>query len=200
MRRAMGAAASGVSMVLLLSCGSGSGIEGIDTAGAQARAERAADELAGTLISRLTDALHDEGAVPALTVCSEVAQELTSEIGEEHGLAIRRTSLRTRNPLNAPDPYERRWLEQEEARFGANPELHPTPTTVIVETPSGGWELRYVRPLFLAELCVQCHGAPERLAEGIPEALARLYPEDRATGFAPGDLRGVISVRVPLGE
>ena len=32
------------------------------------------------------------------------------------------------------------------------------------------------------------------------EALKRRYPDDRATGFFPGDLRGVVSVRVPFGK
>ena len=38
--------------------------------------------------------------------------------------------------------------------------------------------------------------------DGLPpperEELARRYPEDRATGYRVGDLRGAVSVRVPL--
>ncbi len=38
------------------------------------------------------------------------------------------------------------------------------------------------------------------LAEGVGERLAELYPDDRATGFAPGELRGWFWMKVPGAE
>ncbi|MBZ0088891.1 MAG: DUF2309 domain-containing protein, partial [Thermoanaerobaculia bacterium] len=48
--------------------------------------------------------------------------------------------------------------------------------------------------------CGACHGQPGELAPGVAEVLARRYPGDTATGYTAGDLRGAISVRVPLGD
>ena len=43
---------------------------------------------------------------------------------------------------------------------------------------------------------------PESLAAAIErnvrDALAELYPGDRATGYQVGDLRGAVSVKIPL--
>jgi hypothetical protein len=35
-----------------------------------------------------------------------------------------------------------------------------------------------------------CHGPSESLAPDIKEKLATLYPQDQATGFSEGELRG----------
>ncbi|MCK6460054.1 MAG: DUF3365 domain-containing protein [Planctomycetes bacterium] len=64
----------------------------------------------------------------------------------------------------------------------------------------GRYQLRYVRVVRLAEMCTTCHGAPDTIPPAVREAVARRYPDDRATGFSPGDLRGVVSVRVPVGK
>jgi hypothetical protein len=58
-------------------------------------------------------------------------------------------------------------------------------------------EMRYYAPLMVAPLCVQCHGAAEALEPGVREILRDRYPDDRATGYAAGDFRGVIRVSIP---
>jgi hypothetical protein len=42
-------------------------------------------------------------------------------------------------------------------------------------------------------MCLQCHG--EALAPEVTQALAARYPDDRATGFREGQLRGALSIR-----
>ena len=44
-------------------------------------------------------------------------------------------------------------------------------------------------------LCTTCHG--ESISPGIASAIAERYPDDEATGFAVGDLRGVFWVEFP---
>jgi hypothetical protein len=53
----------------------------------------------------------------------------------------------------------------------------------------------YMQAIVTQPLCVACHGTA--LAPDVASALARLYPSDRATGFAVGDLRGAFVVRWP---
>jgi hypothetical protein len=45
-------------------------------------------------------------------------------------------------------------------------------------------------------MCTPCHG--ERLTAAVQDAVRVRYPDDRATGYQPGDLRGAVSVRVPF--
>lgn len=166
---------------------------------ASARAEAAAQALATRLQGHLAEAMAAGGAEMAIDVCATVAQDLTREIGREQGVEIRRTAMRVRNPRNRPDAFERAVLEEWLA--ASEP---PLARGVILERVGGSSdeparEFRYLRPIVLAELCVACHGPAEGLDAPIRAAIAEHYPADEATGFRPGELRGAISVRVPLG-
>jgi len=47
-----------------------------------------------------------------------------------------------------------------------------------------------LRPIGTIEMCTRCHGDAKTVQQNIGQALAAAYPQDRATGFAAGDLRG----------
>ncbi len=56
-----------------------------------------------------------------------------------------------------------------------------------------------MKPIFIAgPACLQCHGAPDVLVGGVAAALRELYPDDQVTGYTVGDLRGAISVEIPI--
>lgn len=165
-----------------------------EVAAARQRASDAAAKLMGALFTELQAALAKGPPEQAIDVCADRAPAIARAIGEETGLSVRRTSLRARNAANAPDDWERAWLERASAGTA------PAVDDAEVVRKGGGHELRYVRVVRLAEMCTTCHGAPEKIPPAVKEAVARRYPDDRATGFQPGDLRGVVSVRVPLGN
>ena len=54
--------------------------------------------------------------------------------------------------------------------------------------------LRYLIPLHIEEACLKCHSAKET----VPGFIQEEYPEDKATDYTFGDLRGAISVAVPI--
>jgi hypothetical protein len=58
--------------------------------------------------------------------------------------------------------------------------------------------LRYMRPLVALPLCINCHGPKENISAEVKTILSEKYPEDRATGFLVGDLRGAVSVKILL--
>lgn len=180
-------------LLLLAACGARPPGEA-EIEAARAKAGDAAAQLMGALFSELQGALAKGPPELAIDVCADRAPAIAKRIGDETGLSVRRTSLRTRNPANAPDDWERAWLEKASAATA------PAVDDAEVVRRDGGYELRYVRVVRLAEMCTTCHGAPEKIPAAVKEAIARRYPADRATGFAPGDLRGVVSVRVPFTE
>jgi hypothetical protein len=47
-----------------------------------------------------------------------------------------------------------------------------------------------LRPIEIRGRCLHCHAPRQALSEGTRTWLARSYPEDRAVGYALGDLRG----------
>jgi hypothetical protein len=169
-----------------------------DVAAARRRADEAADLLMKTLMSRLQAALDEGGPEEAVRVCSTIAQTVTEQLGKDWDVVVRRTSLKTRNPVNAPDAYERAWLERAEREV--EQARAPTPTHEVQGTGAER-ELRAMRPiLFPGGICSQCHGSPEEISPEVRALLAERYPRDQAVGFRPGDLRGAISVRVGLAQ
>ncbi|MBT8396573.1 MAG: DUF3365 domain-containing protein [Gemmatimonadetes bacterium] len=157
-------------------------------------AEPAASELLRTLVGHLTSALEERGPAGAMEFCSREALPLTREVqaGLKGGLKLKRTSFRVRNPLNAPDgPEEEALLYFEEAIMAGG-----KPPASFVQKVSDS-ELRFYRPLFIADVCTRCHGPPENLDEGVRAVLSDRYPMDLATGYEVGDFRGVVRVSIP---
>jgi hypothetical protein len=147
--------------------------------------------------SVLQGALSGGNPAAALRVCASVAQNIARK-HEQEGWRVRRVSDKVRNPADTPDAYEREVLRvwQEEKKAGR---LTPATEHQEIVTEDGQRSLRYMKPIFIAgPLCLQCHGDPAKLGPGVAEALKELYPSDQATGYAVGDLRGAISVRIPV--
>lgn len=160
-----------------------------------AEARAAAQELGATLMGELTTAIAGGGTVSAIGVCRDVAQAVALEVSARQGLEVGRTSLRVRNPANAPDGWERAGLEA----FGAAAESGADLATLEhaeVVTENGVRTLRWMKVIPMGELCTQCHGSA--IAPEVAAAIEAAYPEDRATGFEPGEVRGAFTVRKPL--
>jgi hypothetical protein len=153
----------------------------------------AADALTSSLIGHLTAALDSAGPAGAIDFCATEALPLTRGAAATVGdVDVKRTSARIRNPANAPDSLEAEALAWFEARRQADGVL---PSAWV--QAEGTEALRYYRALVVNDLCVQCHGPVTALSPEVLEVLDRLYPQDAATGYLPGDLRGLIRVRVP---
>jgi hypothetical protein len=48
------------------------------------------------------------------------------------------------------------------------------------------------------KLCLNCHGAEAQIAPEAKEKLKVLYPNDLATGYSEGQIRGALTVKRPL--
>lgn len=154
---------------------------------AQARSEILADRFQKELLSALTAAMAAEGPQGAIGVCSSIAPALAAQLSEESGASVRRTALKTRNPAAKADATEQRVM----ASWAAAPiddEGRPKRWTA-----REGGEYRYMRAIPTMPMCLACHG--ENIALEVTAAIRAHYPEDQATGFAPGQLRGAFSIR-----
>jgi len=156
------------------------------------QAAAAAQALGSRLKARLVATLQDEGAVAAIDVCSIEAPAIAAAVSSQSGLDVGRTSLKVRNPANAPDPRERAVLTEWQQALAAGTAAEDLP--VHVET---GDEFLWMKPIALEGPCLTCHG--KDLAAPVASAIAERYPEDRATGYALGDLRGAFVVRAAEG-
>lgn len=170
-------------------------VDSAAAAAVAAAAEPVAAALMQTLSGNLMAAMDEGGPVAAMAFCQVEALPLTRQVTESQGMQVKRTSWRLRNPANAPDSLEEAALAHF-AAAAADSEGAPAPW--VQADPEGGY--RYYRPLPTGPLCLNCHGSPDQLAEGVPEALERLYPDDEAVGFSQGELRGLLRVSVPASE
>ena len=147
------------------------------------RAALARDALFNELSTRLLAAMSSGGPAKAIEVCSKLAPKLAKDVGEQHHVSIGRTAIRLRNENNLPP----KWAE---------PLLKDLPTKPVVQDLENG-RTGVLFPILLKVQCLTCHGPDDKIASEIRTELARLYPNDKATGFQEGDLRGWFWVEVP---
>ena len=159
-----------------------------------ARARGAADAMGQDLVTMLMGALERGGPSAAIAFCADSAQVRSARHAAE-GVTLRRVSERVRNPENRPDERERRLLAVMAANHAA---AAGTEVTELYTDAAGVRYLQYLRPIVVQERCVTCHGDPSGFPREVRTLLAERYPADSATGYAAGDFRGAISVRVAV--
>ena len=153
-----------------------------------ARAEQAMNELQQALLAKLKATMDSGGPAAAVEVCRTEARAIADAVAKRHGIELGRTSHRVRNPANAPRAWARVIVD---GASGAKASAEKLRTVDL------GNRVGVLRPIGTADTCTRCHGADDEVRRNIGAALAAAYPEDRATGFAPGDVRGWMWAEVP---
>lgn len=161
---------------------------------ARAMTQSFASELQATLLA----AIEAGGPAHAIAVCKHEAPQISAAQASE-GWTLSRTALRVRNPKNAPTSWQRAVLEAWQEQIDGG-QIQDPASLEWFETIAGasGSELRYMRAIVLGGVCSGCHGPVEQISDEVRAALAEQYPEDQATGFRVGELRGAFVVTGPL--
>lgn len=141
-------------------------------------------KLAGTLMEKIKS-----GGIPeAIEFCNTAAIPLTDKVADSFKVSIKRTSLKTRNPLNKPDDAELAVLKKYEVELMKGLPLQP-----VVETETDA--SHFYAPIIIESKCLMCHGTVNKeLSRPIDSIIKTKYPEDMATGYQEGDLRGMWSI------
>ncbi|QEG41519.1 c-type heme family protein [Roseimaritima ulvae] len=137
------------------------------------------------LSGRLVEAMSGQGPAAAITVCQQEAPAIAKAVSEEHGLKIGRTGVRLRNPDNVAPAWAEPLVQDKT----------DTPTFVTLDNGHSAALL----PIKLQGQCLMCHGPNQSIAPIIQEQLTKLYPNDQATGFQEGELRGWFWIELPNG-
>lgn len=166
------------------------------SAAALQRGKAIALETFSLLSSNLQTAIQQGGVSNALPFCSIAALPLTSGMAAKHGVTIRRVTHKPRSPSGQANAVELGVLQQFREVLAGTPTNPPSPivTNLAANTAT------FFAPIVLNnELCLKCHGEPGK--DISPENVAviqRLYPQDAATGFRLGELRGAWRIDFPL--
>lgn len=158
------------------------------TASLEGDARKLASQFVGELKPKLKQAMAAGGPTHAIEVCASEAPRIADSLSAESGWLVRRVSLRARNASRAtPDDWERRVLAQFDQRQAAGEKAVDINYGEII-----GDSYRYMQAQGAEGVCLVCHG--ESPAAAVDLTLQKYYPDDEATGYSMGQVRGAISL------
>ncbi len=153
------------------------------------------EELKGELVRGMKAG----GPPAAVAVCNSVAPSIAEKHSQDSGWDVARTSLKLRNPGNAPDAWETQVLMQFEERR-AKGEGPDTLAYAEVVEEGDGKHFRFMKGIVMPPLekmpCLKCHG--ENIDSATAARIDELYPQDQARGYQAGQVRGAFTLKKKL--
>ncbi|MES3630146.1 MAG: DUF3365 domain-containing protein [Longimonas sp.] len=184
--RAMGALSLVAASLLLFACASPPDTD--ERSPTQEQVEEQIESL-DAMRSGLAQQVDDPESVDQSTfaeVCQPVGRR-AQQMAQANGWVVQQLADRNRNPNNTLDDEARAVHE----RFAENPDLKRVWHEDTMLNGTSGQ--RFFQRITVEETCLACHGAEANRPGFVKEG----YPDDRAYGFEPGDLRGLYAVFVP---
>ena len=137
---------------------------------------------------RLLEAMASGGPGHAVDVCAIEAPKIAADLGQETGWIVKRVSLKPRNLANASaDAFEARILR----KFDQRQQAGESPATISHAEMING-QFRFMKAQGTEALGLSCHG--ESVTPSVLKVIAEHYPEDVATGYSLGQVRGAFSL------
>jgi hypothetical protein len=156
---------------------------------AVAAADAALAALRQRLTARLLEEMKQGGPARAVAVCRDEAPVLSAEVGRAAGVVVGRTSDRLRNPANRAPAWAEAVVRAAAGRRAAD----VAPVAFAL-----GDKVGVLRPIAMGGPCARCHGTASELDPAAATAIRAAYPQDAATGFEAGDLRGFAWAEAPV--
>ncbi|MEH6584130.1 MAG: DUF3365 domain-containing protein [Halioglobus sp.] len=158
----------------------------------QLEAQGLTQQFVGQLKPQLKKAMTEGGPALAIEVCASAAPKIADSLSAKSGWIVRRVSLKSRNASRAsPNDWERAILEQLDQRQTAG-----ETAANLNYSETVGRQYRYMQAQGVEPLCLICHG--ENLSEPVRDTIMQYYPDDQATGYKLGQIRGAISLTKEL--
>lgn len=156
------------------------------------RAAEAAKAFSSELRRTLGAAMAEGGPSAGVEVCHDEAPRIAERVSATHGVRLGRVGVRSRQPANRLEGWQKQTLD---AWLASPPEGSPASWAPVasVDAASGGFH--WAKAIETEAVCTVCHGPS--VEAGLAGTIRRLYPDDPATGFEAGSLRGLIWVEVP---
>ena len=159
-----------------------------------AEARQVASAVPPKLLQVLNDEIAKGGPESAVEVCRDKAPQMAKAASEQTGWTIRRVSLQNRNPKAVPDAWERAALEDFDRRAAAG-ESPATLEKGELVTSGERKEYRYMKALPVQQICLACHGTPDKIKPEVSAQLQKHYPDDKGVGYSIGQIRGAMTIR-----
>jgi hypothetical protein len=158
-----------------------------------------AGDLLGQLGQKLKAAMSTDGPVAAVSVCKESAPAIARQLSIANDAKVTRVGTRVRNQnMGVPNAWQKEALTQFEARLSQGEKAADIEYWQVADNGHGKSELRYAKAIAVQPQCLSCHGSAQDIAAPLAEKLRIEYPNDQATGYGVGQLRGAVVVTRPL--
>jgi len=162
------------------------------------QAKKTTSELKQGLVGKLKSAMDEGGPTQAIQVCTEQAAQTQNEVSRQKGWKITRVTNKVRNPLlGTPDTWEQKVLNEFDKQISEGKDPSTIEHAEVTQETNGQY-FRYMSPLVTQVLCTNCHGPKDQLEPEVKQTLKENYPHDQATGYETGELRGAVSIKIPL--
>ncbi len=170
-----------------------------DTASLLDDTRKTALPLLPQVVGTMQKAVKEGGVVGAIPVCKEKAPQMLQSLRERTGWQIQRVSLKVRNAkTGVPDTWEALQLADFNIRAQSGERPDQLEAYEIVTEGDGRRYFRYAKALPVVDVCTNCHGPLDTLSPELQAALKKDYPQDQATGYRVGQIRGALVVKRPL--
>lgn len=153
----------------------------------KAQSRALAQDLQQQLSGKLMAAMQAQGPVHAIEVCHLEAPQIAMDLSREQEVKVGRTALRVRNPSNQPSAAQAEVMMAMAVALADDASV--VPEQVITQADGSK---AYMRAIVMQPQCLACHGSS--IATPVQQAIQAKYPEDQATGFEVGDLRGAFLI------
>jgi cytochrome c551/c552 len=158
-----------------------------------------AGDLLGQLGQKLKAAMSTDGPVAAVSVCKESAPAIARQLSIANDAKVTRVGTRVRNQnMGIPNAWQKEALTQFEARLSRGEKAADIEYWQVADNGHGKSELRYAKAIAVQPQCLNCHGSAQDIAAPLAEKLRIEYPNDQATGYGVGQLRGAVVVTRPI--
>ncbi len=145
-------------------------------------------QFAGQLKPQLKQAIKSGGFEHAVQVCSVQAPKIAQQLSMQTGWSVKRISLKARNASAAePNEFERGVLEKFNKRQQAG-----EPAAKIAYAKLSEGKYQFIKAQGVQGLCLNCHG--QNITPEVKQVLNKYYPNDKATGYELGQIRGAFSL------
>lgn len=157
-------------------------VNSIDTADLLKKGDTITNRVQKLLLTNVMLAMKAGGPGNAITFCNVHALALTDSLTSEYNCLIHRVSDKYRNPANIPTVNDLEIL----AAMSSAKAMKP-----LVVSEDG--QIVYYRPIkIVMPSCLRCHGsAGKEIDTKTLDIIREKYPNDLATGYKEGDLRGL---------
>ena len=142
----------------------------------------------GAIGGALQKAMKEGGVPNALDICNVKALPITDSLAKHHNIVLKRVSEKNRNPENMANSQDLEVLADFKVQIEEDGAAMPT----VVKHND---DIVFYYPILTMTKCMNCHGqVGTEIQEDHYEQILSLYPNDKAIGYEPGELRGAFKM------